>query len=360
MKQWWTLKSLLRPEGRSIQPGVAPGTLVAHPNAVPTTIECFGYRPESEPDEYEECIIRQVDDLTGLMKKWPCVWVNVVGMEDLTVIQQLGEHFNLHRLALEDVLNVNQRCKVEDYDDTTFMVLRYVTLDPGLSSEQISLFVGDHFVLSFQERPGDCFDGVRDRLRKGKRRIRVGSGYLSYALLDSVVDHFYPLLETFGERLEDLEEEVLEEPEKSTVARLHSIKRDLVNIRRTVWPMRELVSTLLREESAHFQGENALFIRDCQDHVLQVIELVEHYRDITTGLIDVYLSSISNRMNEVMRVLTLIATIFIPLSFIAGLYGMNFKYMPELEFRYGYFFALGGMAAVALGFIVYLKKKKWL
>ena len=316
--------------------------------------------PTAHPEDYEEKRLSGVEELRELQDNWPLIWVNVIGLGNLEIIKALGDLFDLHRLAMEDVLNVNQRSKVEEYPNSLFMALRHVVIEPGLSSEQISLFVGKRFVLSFQERPGDCFDAIRDRLRKGKRRIRTGADYLAYALLDAVIDHFFPILETYGERLEEIEDEVLEAPDNATISRLHAIKRDLVLIRRAVSPMREMATNLLQEDLEYFQGENALFVRDCYDHVLQVIEQLGHYRDVASGLADVYLSCISNRMNEVMRVLTLIATIFIPLSFIAGVYGMNFKYMPELESAYGYYIALLVMVLVAIGFLYYFKRKKWL
>ncbi len=361
--QWWKPKGFLRNAGRPITPGAAPGTLIVDPKAARPEVRVFGYGPESRPedtDKYEERIVDSVEEIAALRDKWPCIWVDVVGLGDLEFIEKLGDLFQLHRLALEDVLNVNQRSKAEEYDNSLFMVMRFVTLEEELSSEQISLFLGDGFVLSFQELEGDSFEGVRDRLRKGRRRIRSGSDYLAYALLDSMVDFIFPLLDKYSDRLENLEEEVLTDPGKATLTRLHSIKHELMTIRRAVWPVRELLNTILHDDTEYFQGENALFLRDCQDHALQAMEMIEHYREMASGLIDAYLSSLSNRMNDVMRVLTLIATIFIPLSFIAGLYGMNFKYMPELESRYGYPAVLFLMASVAFGFLVYLKRKKWL
>ena len=356
----------LRKEGRLVTPGSAPGTLTADPNAHQTTLHYFAYNPEPEPTDLVEGTLENLSSLPALLKKWPTVWINVVGLKDLPLIEQLGEHFNLHRLALEDVMNVRQRPKVEEYDRNLFIVSRYQTHQPALHSEQISLFLGEGFVLSFQEEPGDCFDGVRGRLRKGKGRIRSSANYLVYALLDSTVDHNFPLLETYGEQLETLEEEVIEHPGKSTIAQIYGIKRDLIALRRAVWPMRELVNTLMREETPHFTKETHLFLRDCHDHVVQVIDLTENYREISSGLVDVYLSSISNRMNDVMRVLTLIATIFMPLSFIVGLYGMNFSHdvspwnMPELTWRFGYPFALLTMVAMVSGMMIYFKKKGWL
>lgn len=351
---------------RDIQPGQAPGTLVADPEAPKSVIQFFGSAPDSKPENFIE---QRIDDpalLPALMEKWSTSWINVIGLGDLKTIQTLGEMFNIHRLALEDVLNVSQRPKAEEFENLLFVIARYNAWQEILHSEQISIFVGKGFVLSFQEREGDCFDGVRDRLRKGKGRIRSSCDYLAYALLDSIVDHNFPLLEGYGDRLEKLEEEAISSPNDDTVARIYKIKRDLAAIRRTVWPLRDMLVTLLRDDTDYFKGEIALFLRDCYDHVLQVADLIEHYRDVASELINVCMSAVSNRMNEVMRLLTLIATIFIPLGFIAGLYGMNFDTefspwnMPELAWRFGYLFALGVMAAVAIGMVIYFWKKGWI
>jgi len=357
-----------RGKGRAIQPGQAPGTLLADPNAPKSVIQFYGSRPDSKPEDFVETKIDDLKDLPKLLEKCPTSWINVTGLGDLDTIQKLGEVFKLHRLALEDVLNVNQRPKVDEYDKTLFIATRYNTWQKVLESEQISIFVGEGFVLSFQEKEGDCFDGVRDRFRKGKGRIRSGCHYLTYALLDSIVDHNFPLLEAYGDRLQILEEEVIasSNDDNDTVTSIYKIKRDLAAIRRLVWPMRELLTTLIRDDTEHFKDETPLFLRDCYDHVLQVIDLIEHYQEVASELVNVSISNASNRMNEVMSLLTLIATIFIPLGFIAGLYGMNFDpkispwNMPELAWHFGYPFALGLMAAVAIGMVVYFWRKGWI
>lgn len=356
----------LKKEGRAIVPGRAPGTLIVDPNSPKPIIRVFAYAPESDEGDLIERTIEAPSAIPSLLKKWPTVWVDVSGMGDLEVVTQIQEVFGIHRLAMEDVLNVNQRPKVETYDGILYMVARLNELSPGLSSEQISIFLGKNFVLTFQERPGDSFDGVRDRLRKGKGRIRIGPDHLAYALIDSIVDHNFPILETYSERLEVMEEEVIERPDKSTIAAVYSIKRDLLTLRRSVWPMRDLMNSLIRDQGDFFIGETNLFLRDCSDHVIQIMDLIESYREISSGLIDVYLSSVSNQMNDVMKVLTLIATIFIPLGFIAGLYGMNFDHetsrwnMPELFLPYGYPMALGLMGVIALSLVVYFRKKGWI
>ncbi len=355
-----------RGASRPVHPGEAPGTLQTAPDATRTTIRFFGFSPETGDENVEERSVTAPEEIPELRKKWPASWVHVSGLGDLDTLSKLGEIFQLHRLALEDVLNSSQRPKIEEFDDILFLVARYNSWRDRLHSEQISLFLGENFVLSFQESENDAFDGARQRLRKGKGRIRSSADYLAYALLDSIVDHNFPLLETYGDRLEALEEESLNSWDEDTMAQIYKVKRDLAAIRRTVWPLRDVFQPLLRGDVDYFKEDTLPFLRDCSDHVLQVIDLIEHYREIATELVNVYMSGLSNRMNDVMRLLTLIATIFIPLGFIAGLYGMNFDAktspwnMPELSWRFGYPLVLGLMSAMALGMVLYFRKKGWL
>jgi len=361
-----SVRSRRRRKKPPVRPGISPGTLTVDPNAPKPVMRIFGFGPNSAPEDFLETEVQDPGQIPEIMSRWPIVWLNVDGLGDVKVINRLGEIFGLHLLALEDVLDLEHRPKVEVYDNRLFAVFRLNSLQPELTSEQVSFFVGERFVISFQERPGDSFDGVRQRLRLGKGRIRNSAGYLAYALLDSIIDHNYPILEHYGELLEELEDEALGRPDKSTITRIHAVKRDLIAIRRAVWPLRELVGFMMREETPFFSSDMAPYLRDCYDHVIQVIDLTENYREMASGLVDVYLSSLSNRMNEVMRVLTLIATIFIPLGFIAGLYGMNFNTeasawnMPELSWRFGYPFALCLMAGVSLGLIFYFRRKGWI
>ena len=349
---------------RVVKPGLAPGTLVADPTALKPTIGIIAY---DNGGEFLETVIQDVGEIPALREKWPTLWINVVGLGDIPVIEQLGEMFGLHRLALEDVLNVHHQPKAESFDNCVFVVMRLIMREQEISGEQISMFLGEDYLLTFQERPGDCFDAVRGRIRKGKGRIRAaGVDYLAYALLDALVDHNFALLDAFGESLEALQEEVMDRPDENTIAHVFSVKTELLQVRRSVWPMRELVASLMRDDDGFFKPETMVFLRDCHDHVIQVIDLMENFRDIASGLVDMYLSSVSNRMNEVMKVLTIIATIFIPLGFLAGLYGMNFNpevspfNMPELGLRYGYPLALGMMATVAVGMLVYFRRKGWI
>jgi magnesium transporter len=341
----------------------APGTLVSDPNAPKPAIRVMGYGPE----EFHEEEVHDLGSLATMRGKWSVLWVNVDGVGDAETTARLGEIFGLHRLALEDVTSVQQRPKVESYGEYLFVVARMIFPDGRLHTEQVSMFLGKVFLLTFQERPGDCFDPVRERIRKGQGHIRqAGHDYLAYSLLDAIVDSYFPVLEDYGERLEDLEQEVITVSDERTITSILDTKRDLLTLRRTLWPMRDLFNSLLRDTAAHFAAETQIYLRDCYDHTFQVIDMLETYRESASGLLDVYLSSVSNRMNSVMKVLTIIATIFMPLSFIAGLYGMNFNpqrspwNMPELNWYWGYPFALTLMLLVLAGMIYFFRRKRWI
>jgi len=340
-------------------PGTSPGTLHVDPTAPKPDIRVFAYGV----DEFIEQDVADVASLEGLLEQWPVVWVNVDGLGDAALLQKIGDLFNLHRLALEDVVNVHQRAKVEPYEDQLFMVGRMARLENQghLSTEQISFFVGSNYVLTFQEQVGDCFDLVRQRIRSGRGLIRRGgAGYLAYALLDNLIDAYFPILEVYGERIEALETEVITRCEADLIARIHHLKREMLVLRRAIWPHREAVNTLLREESPLISAETRIHLRDCYDHIIQVLDMVETYRELASGLLDVYLSQVSNRMNEVMKVLTIFAAIFIPLTFMAGLYGMNFTHMPELNWIWSYPALLLAMAMVAGGLLLFFRRRGWL
>jgi len=298
------------------------------------------------------------------LKASPTVsWINVNGVHEIGHIETLGSCFNLHPLVLEDILNTDHRPKLEDYDDYLFLVLKMLFYDreSGIRTEQVSLVLGPGYVLSFQEQVGDVFDGVRERLRGGKGRIRKqGADYLAYALMDAVVDSYFSILETIGDELEEMEQELVIDPTPQTLNRIHHFKREMILLRKSVWPLREMIAALQRGESELIGETTAIYLRDIYDHTIQVVDTVETFRDIIAGMLDLYLSSISNRMNEVMKVLTIIATIFIPLTFLAGIYGMNFEYMPELKWRWGYFALWGVMLLVGAGLLVFFRRKKWL
>jgi magnesium transporter len=343
--------------------GSAPGTLISDPDAPPPTIRAMGYGP----DGLEETELEAPADAAGLIGRWPVVWIDVEGVGVAEAIETIGGAFGLHRLAMEDVVNVHQRPKVEEYPDHIFAVTRMATLDDRVDTEQVSLFLGPGWVLSFQERPGDPFEPVRQRIRVARGRIRgAAADYLFYALIDAVVDNFYPLLEEFGARLELLEEAVIDDPREELVGVIHAARRDALALRHAIWPMREAMGQLYRDESSLISDETRIYLRDAYDHTIQVIDLLENYREMASALLDVYLSSVSHRMNEVMKVLTIIATIFIPLTFIAGIYGMNFDpdasplSMPELGWYWGYPAVWALMVVVALALAVYFKRRRWL
>jgi len=341
--------------------GLAPGTAVylGEPSDEPLRITLIDY----DEDRVDE---RDLDDPeeSFAFRDAPTVsWINVDGLHDVEAIEAIAGRFGLHPLAVEDVVHTGQRTKAEDYEDSLFIVLRMLSYDEQtdrVTDEQVSLVLGPRWVLSFQERTGDVFDGIRERIRNNKGRIRrANADYLAYSLIDAVVDQYFVVLERLGERVEALGEEVSERANPKELEEIRRLKRELLFLRKSIWPLREVLSGIQRGESPLFEEHTLIYLRDVYDHTIQVIDTVETYRDMMAGLLDVYLTSISNRMNEVMKVLTVIATIFIPLSFVAGVYGMNFAHMPELSWRYGYFGALGVMGAVALGMLAYFKRKGW-
>jgi magnesium transporter len=291
-------------------------------------------------------------------------WVNVCGIHDIHTIESIGNNFNIHPLVQEDILNTFHRPKFEESEEYLFLVIKMLVYDPGskgVISEQVSFVLGPNFLVTFQEQEGDVFNPVRERLRKALGRVRkMGPDYLLYALMDAVVDNYFLVLEAIGEDLEILEDQLLENPTPGVLQTVHKLKREMIFLRKAIWPLREVLNGLQKTVSKLVKNNTKMYLRDIYDHTIQVIETVETYRDMVAGLQDLYLSSVSNKMNEVMKVLTIIATIFIPLTFIAGIYGMNFEFMPELKWKNGYFITWGIMAVVTLGMVFYFKRKKWL
>ena len=350
---------------RRAAPGAAPGTMVPDPEAMPTRLRVIAYGPDSLIEK--EC--GEVGDLAHLVGQMPVVWVNVDGLGDHELMRQLGELFGLHSLSLEDIVNLQQRPKIEEFKDYLFIVMREAAVRPaaGLSTDQIAICLGENFVLTFQETHGDCFDPVRERIRKRRGRLRYGKAdFLAYALLDAVIDNFFPVLEHYSDWLDRLEDALLSRPEPSLVAAIHALKRDLLALRRVVWPLREMLNALLRDEPNFIGAKTRIYLRDCYDHTVQLLDFIETYREIAADLTDIYLSNTNARINEVMKVLTIVSTIFIPLSFIASVYGMNFDTersrwnMPELGWAYGYPFSLALMTAVALGLLLFFRRRGWL
>ena len=290
-------------------------------------------------------------------------WINVDGVHDVDTIHRIGEGFGLHPLVIEDIVHTGQRPKAEDYGSHLFVVLRMLRWNAELEEideEQVSFVLGPSWVLTFQERAGDVFSPVLERLLSDRGRVRkLGCDYLAYTLIDTVVDHYFSILETLGDRIETLGEDMTENPKRQDLDSIRHMKRELLFMRKSVWPLREVLGSIQRDESELVKESTRPYLRDVYDHTIQIIDTVETFRDMVSGLMDLYLSSISNRMNEVMKVLTIIATIFIPLSFVAGLYGMNFLYMPELQWRYGYFAVLGVMLAIGGGMLLYFRRRKW-
>ncbi len=344
-------------------PGAAPGTLVHDPAAPASQLMVMAY----SADDLAESRVDSVEAITAYREKWPTVWVHVEGVGDLDSLRHLGQMFGIHPLVLEDVVNLGQRAKVEPYHDQLFVVARAPLAPDGFDTRQVSLVLGKGFVLTLTPEPIGCFEQVRERLRKGRGRIRGSAAdYLLYALLDAVVDSYFPVLESTAESLEQLEELVMGGQDPGAPHQIHGMKGALLSLRRDAWPHREMFAAMIRDADEMITPETGLFLRDCQDHTVQIIELIEAYREVCSDLVNTYLSSVSNRMNEVMKVLTIIATIFIPLGFIAGLYGMNFDTgisafnMPELGWRWGYPICLGFMALVAGGLLYFFKRKGWL
>ncbi|MBI5095369.1 MAG: magnesium/cobalt transporter CorA [Candidatus Hydrogenedentes bacterium] len=345
------------------KPGTVPGAITVDPNAARPLIRVFGFGPTA----YTEQEVTDLGCLEQFLETWPVTWVNVDGLGDAEVIHRIGAIFDLHGLALEDVTGVHQRPKVEHYDNNIFIVARMLQPGNRFDTEQLSIFLGHRFVLTFQETPGDCLDFIRDRIRKGLGRVRAcGSDYLAYAILDAVVDAYFPPLEAFGEELEVLEDEILLKPTKQSVARVHVLKRNTLAIRRAIWPLREAVNGMLRDATPLISDDTRVYLRDCYDHTVQIIDFLENHREIASGLMDIYLSSTGNRLNEIMKVLTIISTIFIPLTFIAGVYGMNFHTdispwnMPELTWYWGYPFFWLFNTAIAAAMLYYFWRLGWI
>lgn len=348
------------PKPQSI--GHAPGTLVPveEMEKQPSKLTIFEYGPERPVREREP---PSLSDVFPFDFQLPVTWLNVYGSHKLEFLEEMGRFLDIHPLVLEDILDISQRPKMEDFEDYLFIELNMLLWDEEhsqLKSEQISLILGENYVITFQEREKDVFDPVRKRLREGKSRLsKQGADYLAYSLIDAIVDHYFLVLENLGEKIEFLEEELITDPSPETLQSIHELKREFIFLRKSVWPLREVISALERGETTLFQKTTFIYLRDIYDHTIQIMDAVETFRDMVSGMLDIYLSSVSNRMNEIMKVLTIIATVFIPLSFIVGLYGMNFKYMPELEWKWGYFMVWGVILAVVIGMLAYFRRKKW-
>jgi magnesium transporter len=312
---------------------------------------------------YSEQKIVDIAQLSTAKEGETVTWINVAGLHQVEVIKSIGKVFGIHHLLLEDILNTTQRPKIEQYDSYLYLIIKLFDWheEKGeIEVEQISIVLGDRFILTFEEGEDDVFDLVRHRVGNNGRIRHTGADYLAYSLLDTIVDRYFLILEKLGEQIELVEEELLAEPDKKTLQKIHGLKREMLLFRRSVWPLRELIGGLQRSESTLFQESTMIYLRDLYEHTIQIIDTIETYRDIVSGLIDIYLSSVSNKMNEVMKVLTIIATIFIPLTFITSLYGMNFKYMPELTWHWGYPLVWGIILLLSAAMIFFFRWRKWL
>ncbi|MGE0709359.1 MAG: magnesium/cobalt transporter CorA [Planctomycetota bacterium] len=341
-----------------------PGTLIADPSAQVSRLTMLAFGPGG----VEERADVSLEEVTKARTRWPVVWLDMSGLGAVDVLQKIGEMHRLHPLLLEDVVNTHQRPKLELFDDLPFLVLRMLQMVDGqLGDEQLCIVLGQGWVLTFQETPGDCFEPLRERIRKDRGQVRrSGADYLAYALIDALVDHYFPLLESLGDRFATLEEEVLRGPHVRQLEQVYALKRQLALLRRAVFPLREVLGQLARGDVAAFGAETRPYLRDCADHAFQVIEVLEAAREAASALTELNWSAIGHRTNEVMKFLTMMATLFIPLSFVAGLYGMNFDRaaspwnLPELGWYYGYPMALGVMASIVCGMLFFFHRKGWL
>ncbi|MBC8316946.1 MAG: magnesium/cobalt transporter CorA [Desulfobulbaceae bacterium] len=357
--------SLSRPS--ALKAGLPPGTPIYTGGQTETEINISIVDYDKEKATF--LTSQKIEDCALYKDKSTVTWINIDGLHHVNLVEKLCSCFELHPLTVEDILNTTQRPKVDVFDDYVYLVLRmhHHNEETGeINSEQVSFVLGKTFLLTFQETAGDSFDSVRIRIKQDKGRIRkMGTDYLAYVLMDSIVDNYFTVLEKVGEDMEVLEDELVEKPSTETMQTIHFMKREMILLRKSIWPLRDMVSSLRRDEIPQISPDISMFLNDLYDHTIQVMDTIETYRDMISGMLDIYLSSISNRMNEIMKVLTLFAAIFIPLTFIAGIYGMNFNAeksplnMPELGWYYGYPFALGLMAVVGVGMLIYFKTRKW-
>jgi magnesium transporter len=340
--------------------GLPPGSLI-HIGEEKTTdvkIKVIDYYQ----DQIEEKEIKNIEECFPYKDKKSITWINIDGVHKAEIFEKIGKYYGIHSLVLEDIMNTGQRPKIEDFDSYIYIVLKMLNMESKeISSKQISIIIGDNFVISFQEGMDDVFNAIRDRIRNNKGRIRkMGADYLAYSLMDAIVDNYYIILESISEKIENIEDEVITNPTPVTIQTIHSLKRELIMLRKSIWPLREVVNGFHKTESSLIKKSSLIYIRDLYDHTIQVMDIIETFRDMNSGMLDIYMSSISNKMNEVMKVLTIFAAIFIPLTFVAGIYGMNFDYMPELTWYWGYPLILTIMISMVIVMLFYFRRKSWL
>lgn len=342
--------------------GLPPGTLI-HVGEEKTTTARITLLHYDE-SQVQERVLESVDQCVPFHQTASVNWINLDGLSQIEVLEKFGKEFKLHPLVLEDILHTEQRPKLEDHGDYIYIVLRMLSYNAqrrAIDSEQMSLVLGHNFVLSFQEEPGDVFDAVRMRIRNAKGQIRkFGADYLLYALLDAVVDQYFVILEELGDDIEALEEEVLAHPRADVLQTLHRLKREMIYLRKAVWPLREIINVLARDDSSLVQKHTLIYLRDLYDHAIRVMDTVETFRDLISGMADIYLSSLSNRTNVVMKLLTVITTIFMPLTLLTGIFGMNFKYIPGLTESWGFFAVMAAMVIISVTMLTLFRRKKWI
>lgn len=355
-------KIRIKPGNYKKQLGQIPGSVIytGKKQSQKLSIEAFDYNKDS----CHEIELISIEEAFNFGLENNITWINLNGLNHEKEIESLGENYNLHPLVLEDIVNISQRPKIDEYEDYIFVVLKMLYYDDNaqIVSEQVSFVLGSDYVLTFQESEGDVFDSVRDRIRQGKGRVRnMGADYLLYILVDAVVDHYFHILEILGDKIEDFETAIFGGKVTDDASKeIQNLKREILRVRRAIFPLREVISRIEKNDNTLIHSKTITYYRDIYDHLIQVTENIDIYREMVWSLMDMYMTTISNKMNEVMKVLTIMASIFIPLTFIAGIYGMNFEYIPELQYRNGYFVVWGIMIAIFLGMLFYFKKKKWL
>lgn len=340
------------------QPGASPGILTPRLHEKPGEAEIIFIQYSNS--FFEEKRFSKLEECHDYFKPGLINWINIVNPLDVDEFKNFGERFNLHPLAMEDVVTSGQSPKLDQYTEHSFISFNRITKNDAFTTNEIDIFFRNDLLITVVEHGGDPFEPIRRRLQNpASRHIKSGVDYLLYTLIDLFVDELFPTLDATGTEIENIEEELLTTPTKETLFKINSIKRNLLVLRRTAWPERDVINNLMRSSDSLISNQTKIYLKDVSDHIIQIIDIIETYRELCSHMVDIYLSSVSNKMNEVMKVLTIIATIFIPLTFIAGVYGMNFKYMPELNWRYGYFLSLGFMLAVGIGMLYYFKRKKW-
>ncbi|MBN2142606.1 magnesium/cobalt transporter CorA [Candidatus Woesearchaeota archaeon] len=342
--------------------GLPPGSVVftGVQYAETPTFRLIDYTPQSVTIKR----LQKVDDAFPFKRKKSVTWLDIAGLHQTDVIEKIGNYFGLHPLTQEDIASTGKRADFESFDKYLFIVVKILSYNDNTNevvADHVSFVVGNNFVLSFQERDGDLLNGIRERIRTGKGRVRrMGADFLAYVLLDNIIDRYFGVLEKIGDRIVSIEEDLNDDPQQSTLNNIHKLKRELIYLRRTIWPLRDMVNRMIKSDSRIWKKQTKVYLNDLYDHAIQAMDTAESFRDMSANMLDIYLSMMSHRMNEIMKVLTIFSSIFIPLTFVTGVYGMNFDFMPELAWKYGYLFIWGIFLSIAGGMLYYFKRKDWL